>query len=73
MYHQVTLGGTGKEKLKRHPTIGNNVVIGAGAKILGPIKIGDNAKIGAGAIILKDIDNNATAVGVPVNRIIEVK
>ena len=53
IYHQVTLGGTGKEKLKRHPTIGNNVLIGAGAKLLGPINIGDNVKIGAGSVVLK--------------------
>ena len=54
IYHQVTLGGTGKEKLKRHPTIGNNVLIGAGAKLLGPINIGDNVKIGAGSVVLED-------------------
>lgn len=65
MYHQVTLGGTGKDHGKRHPTIGNDVVIGAGAKILGPIKIGDFAKIGAGSVVLKDIPANATAVGIP--------
>lgn len=53
IYHQVTLGGTVKEKLKRHPTIGNNVLIGAGAKLLGPITIEDNVKIGAGAVVLK--------------------
>lgn len=71
IYHQVTLGGTGKDKNKRHPTVGNNVMIGAGAKILGPIKIGDNVKIGAGAIILKSVENDVTAVGVPINRIIK--
>lgn len=65
IYHQVTLGGTGKDKYKRHPTIGNNVMIGAGAKILGPIKIGNNVKVGAGAIVLKSTPDNVTIVGVP--------
>lgn len=66
MYHGVTLGGTGNTKAeKRHPTVGNNVVIGAGAKLLGPITIGDNAKIGANAVVLKDIPENSTAVGIP--------
>lgn len=65
LYHGVTLGGTGKDKGKRHPTIGNNVVIGAGAKILGPIYIGDNSKIGANTVVLKDIPNDATVVGIP--------
>lgn len=65
IYHQVTLGGTGKDKNKRHPTIGNNVMIGAGAKILGPIHIRDNVKIGAGAVILKEAEENTTVVGVP--------
>ena len=65
MFHGVTLGGTGKEKGKRHPTIGNNVFIGSGAKILGNIKIGDNVKIGANAVILKDVEANTTIVGVP--------
>ena len=64
MYHQVTLGGTGKAKVKRHPTVGNNVLLGAGAKILGNITIGDNAKIGAGAVVLEDVQANTTAVGV---------
>mgnify|MGYP003295184381 CR=1 FL=1 len=71
IYHQVTLGGTGKDKNKRHPTIGSNVMIGAGSKILGPIKIGDNVKIGAGAVVLRDIPNNVTVVGVPSNRVIK--
>ena len=62
IYHNVTLGGTGKDKFKRHPDIGNNVLIGAGAQILGPIKIGDDAKIGANATILKDVPKNTTAV-----------
>ena len=65
IFHGTTLGGTGKDKGKRHPTIGNNVIIGCGAKVLGNITIGDNAKIGANAVVLKDIPANATAVGVP--------
>lgn len=71
IYHQVTLGGTGKEKLKRHPTIGNNVLIGAGAKLLGPISIGDNVKIGAGSVVLKSVEKNSTVVGVPEDRVIK--
>ena len=65
IYQGATLGGTGKHVGKRHPTIGNNVMIGAGAKVLGPINIGDNSKIAAGAVVLKDIPENSTAVGVP--------
>lgn len=65
IYHGVTLGGTGKHKTKRHPTIGNNVIIGCGAKVLGPIKIGSNSKIGAGAVVLKDVEKNTTVVGIP--------
>ena len=65
IYHGVTLGGTGKDKKKRHPDIGNNVMIGCGAKVLGSIKIGDNVKIGANAVVLKDIERNNTVVGVP--------
>ena len=65
MFHGVTLGGTGKEKGKRHPTIGNNVFIGSGAKLLGNINIGDNVKIGANAVVLKDVPSNATVVGIP--------
>ena len=65
IYQGVTLGGTGKENGQRHPKIGNNVLIGAGAKVLGNIKIGDNVKIGSGAIVLKDVPNNSTVVGVP--------
>ncbi|MGB9768466.1 MAG: serine O-acetyltransferase [Dictyoglomus turgidum] len=65
IYQGVTLGGTGKEKGKRHPTIGNNVVIGAGAKVLGPITIGDNTRIGAGSVVLKSVPPNCTVVGVP--------
>ena len=62
LYQGVTLGGTGKEKGKRHPTLGDNIVVGSGAKILGPVKIGDNAKIGAGAVVLKDVPPNSTVV-----------
>lgn len=65
LFHQVTLGGTGKDKGKRHPTIENNVIISAGAKVLGPIVIGENSKIGANAVVLHDIPKNATAVGIP--------
>ncbi|SCN22571.1 Serine acetyltransferase [Clostridium sp. N3C] len=71
IFHGVTLGGTGKDKGKRHPTIGNNVIIGAGAKILGPIKIGDDVKIGANAVVLKDVPANATAVGIPARVILK--
>ena len=70
IYHGVTLGGTGKDKGKRHPTIGNGVVIGAGAKVLGPIKVGNNAKIGATAVVVKDVPEGATAVGIPAKNII---
>jgi serine O-acetyltransferase len=65
MYQGVTLGGTGKEKGKRHPSIGNNVVMAAGASVLGPITVGDNSKVGAGAVVLKDVPPNCTVVGVP--------
>lgn len=65
LYQGVTLGGTGKEKGKRHPTLGNNVMVGAGAKVLGSVTIGDNVKIGAGSVVLKDVPNNSTVVGVP--------
>ena len=65
LYQGVTLGGTGKEKGKRHPTIGNNVVISAGAKVLGSFKVGDNVKIGAGSVVLKEVPPNSTVVGVP--------
>lgn len=66
IYHQVTLGGTGNEKgIKRHPTVGDNCIIGSGAKLLGNIKIGKNSKIGANAVILKDVPENATVVGIP--------
>lgn len=62
IYHNSTLGGTGKDKNKRHPDLGNNVMVGAGAKILGPIKIGNNVKIGANAIVIKNIPDNTTVV-----------
>ncbi len=62
MYHNVTLGGTGKDKYKRHPDIGNNVMIGAGAKVLGPIKIGNNVKIGANSTVVKNIPENVTVI-----------
>lgn len=65
LYQGVTLGGTGKEKGKRHPTIGNNVVVSTGAKVLGSITIGNNVKIGAGSVVLRDVPNNCTVVGVP--------
>ncbi len=65
LYQGVTLGGTGKEKGKRHPTVGNNVVIAAGAKVLGPITIGDHSKVGAGAVVIRDVPPRCTVVGVP--------
>lgn len=65
IYQGVTLGGTGKDKGKRHPTLGNNVLVGAGARVLGPFKVGDNAKIAANAVVLSEVPPNCTAVGVP--------
>ncbi len=65
IYQGVTLGGTGKDTGKRHPTLGNNVMIGAGAKVLGPMRIGDNSKVAAGAVVLTEIPDNCTAVGIP--------
>lgn len=65
LYQGVTLGGTGKDIGKRHPTLGNHVMVGAGARVLGPITIRDNARIAAGAVVLQDVPANATAVGVP--------
>ena len=65
MYHQVTLGGTSLDRIKRHPTIGNGVLIGMGAKVIGAITIGDNCRIGANAVVNKDIPANCTVVGVP--------
>ncbi len=65
IYQGVTLGGTGKDKGKRHPTLGNNVMVGAGSKILGPFKVGDNSKIAANSVVLEEIPPNSTAVGSP--------
>lgn len=65
LYQCVTLGGTGKDVGKRHPTIGNNVMIGSGAKVLGPFKVGDNARIASNAVVLSEVPPNSTAVGVP--------
>ena len=65
LYQGVTLGGTGKDVGKRHPTIGNNVMVGSGAKVLGPITVGDNARIAANAVVLREVPANATVVGVP--------
>jgi len=65
LYQGVTLGGTGKEHGKRHPTIGNGVVIGAGAKVLGNLLVGDNSRIGAGSVVLRNVPDNSTVVGVP--------
>lgn len=65
IYQGVTLGGTGKDKGKRHPTLGNNVMVGAGAKVLGPFKVGDNSNIAAGSVVLSEIPENSTAVGTP--------
>ncbi len=65
IYQGVTLGGTGKDVGKRHPTVGNNVMISAGAKVLGPFKIGDNSRIAAGAVVLEEVPENSTVVGIP--------
>lgn len=65
LFQGVTLGGTGKERGKRHPTLGSNIVVGAGAKILGNVKIGDNVQIGANAVVIRDVPPNSTVVGVP--------
>ena len=65
IYHGVTLGGTGKDKKKRHPDIGNNVMIGCGAKILGPVKISDDVKVGANSVVVKDIEKGKVVVGIP--------
>jgi serine O-acetyltransferase len=72
IYQGVTLGGTGNEKGKRHPTIGNHVVIGTGAKVLGSITIGDNVKIGAGSVVVKPVPDNSTVVGIP-GRIVRMR
>ena len=65
LYHGVTLGGTSLKKEKRHPTLGANVIVGAGAKVLGPVKVGDNARIGAGSVVVIDVPPNSTVVGIP--------
>ena len=72
IYQQVTLGGTGSEHGKRHPTIGNNVIIGAGAKVLGNITIGNNVRIGAGSVVIDNVPDNCTVVGIP-GRIVQQK
>jgi len=72
LYQGVTLGGTGKDTGKRHPTIGNNVLIGSGAKVLGPFRVGDNCRIAANAVVLKEVPPNSTAVGVPA-RIVRIE
>jgi serine O-acetyltransferase len=72
LYQGVTLGGTGKEKGKRHPTLGNHVVVGTGAKILGSIKIGDHVKIGAGSVVVHPVPDHSTVVGVP-GRVVRVR
>lgn len=71
IYQGVVLGGVSQEKIKRHPTVGNKVVIGAGAVLLGPIKVGDNSKIGAGSVVISDVPENSTVVGVPGRVILE--
>lgn len=73
IYHGVTLGGVSLNKGKRHPTIGNNVVIGSGSKILGPFKVGDNAKIGSNSVVVKEVPENATVVGIPGRIVTETK
>ena len=71
LYQGVTLGGTGKDVGKRHPTLGNNIMVGCGAKILGPFKVGDNARIAANSVVLREVPENATVVGVP-GRIVKI-
>lgn len=73
LYHGVTLGGTSGEKGKRHPTLGNRVIVGAGAKVLGPITIGDDARIGSNAVVLKNVPAKATAVGIPARIVVAKK
>ncbi|MDQ0359358.1 serine O-acetyltransferase EpsC [Breznakia pachnodae] len=69
IYHGVTLGGTGKECCKRHPTLGNNVMVGAGAKVLGNITLGDNSKVGANAVVTHDVPPNTSVVGIPATEV----
>ena len=71
LYQNVTLGGTGKDVGKRHPTLGNNVMVGSGAKVLGPFKVGDNARIAANSVVLREVPENATVVGVP-GRVVKI-
>ncbi len=72
LFQGVTLGGTGKQRGKRHPTLGSHVVVGAGAKVLGPIKLGDYVKIGANSVVLQDVPDHSTVVGIP-GRIVRIK
>ena len=72
LYQGVTLGGTGNEQGKRHPTIGNNVVVGTGAKVLGSIRIGNNVKIGAGSVVVHPVPDNSTVVGIP-GRVVRIR
>ncbi|MCK4331887.1 MAG: serine O-acetyltransferase, partial [Dehalococcoidia bacterium] len=72
LYQGVTLGGTSLQKKKRHPTLGNNVVVGAGAKLIGAITIGDNVKVGASSVVISSVPHNATVVGVP-GRVVEIR
>ncbi len=70
IYHGVTLGGTGKDKIKRHPTLLNNVMVGCGSKVLGNITIGNNVKIGANSVVLKDVEDNSTVVGYAAKKVL---
>ncbi len=72
LYQGVTLGGTSTQKKKRHPTLGNNIIVGSGAKIIGAITIGDNVKVGSGSVVITSVPSNATVVGVP-GRIVEIR
>ncbi len=71
LYQGVTLGGTGKDRGKRHPTLGNNVMVGSGAKVLGPFRVGNNARIAANSVVLREVPDNATVVGVP-GRVVKI-